>query len=652
MPVTELNASSKGLRRDPFEVSSVDRGVTDISLLQCQNLKPFGADLIPWDYGLSGLPAGLITSLNSAGLTTAGKGTHPWPQIIRGRKTTFVADATHLWTLNESTWALTALAPIGILTRTSASIPSGGIWQLADFGPVTLLFNGACTIINVATATDGTLGSTVTYVDTTFYPTSGVNFRGRLLMGGFTGTTLKTLWSNYLAKVVSDLGITAPTVPSLTSDQVWWSSIGGEDMLQYFLPEAVLDGFDHTEDLPNSVSNGTFASATGWTIAGAWSISGGKLNRTASGSNTLALQVGADLAIPLVAGETYEVTFTLSSVSAGNITAYLGGTLGTSRTAAGTYSQYTLAGAGADFGFQVNGAFIGSVDNVYVRKLNGNLADELFLRNEQGHRAMPFQGAVLWTERLSDGVVIYGESGIGALVPVQSPYPTFAFRWLGNIGLGARGAVGGSEAGHLFIDTLGAFCTVGGDLSVKRLGYEEFGLPLLLSGNPITISYNPLREEWFIGGRVSSSPVGYTINSQGIGSTSTAVCSIALLDGYQSVVLEGTASTYTIETLDFDMGLDDPKTLSRYSVAAVAPDIQGTVKHRNNQSGTLTNTGPTLLNYSQSVLGNIQAREFRLLLTGTLESTTQIGRIAVYYDTADKRTTAERTSPNVTGFNA
>jgi len=88
---------------------------------------------------------------------------------------------------------------------------------------------------------------------------------------------------------------------------------------------------------PELVTNGDFASATGWSTGGAWVISGGVASITASVTSLSQSTLAA------VAGKTYSVTFTISSFTAGGVRIEFGGVNGTSRTAAGTYTQYFTA---------------------------------------------------------------------------------------------------------------------------------------------------------------------------------------------------------------------------------------------------------------------------------------------------------------------
>lgn len=83
-------------------------------------------------------------------------------------------------------------------------------------------------------------------------------------------------------------------------------------------------------------SNGTFASATGWTAGTGWSIAGGVAACTA-GSATLA-QSEASMAVVPVDGQIYTVQFTVSGYSAGSMTVSLnGGAASDAISADGTY---------------------------------------------------------------------------------------------------------------------------------------------------------------------------------------------------------------------------------------------------------------------------------------------------------------------------
>lgn len=119
----------------------------------------------------------------------------------------------------------------------------------------------------------------------------------------------------------------------------------------------------------NSVSNGTFASATGWTtLSGTWSISGGKATATA-GSTPILQQLAASLAVALVPGTLYRVSFTVE-VTQGSIQLTVGGQGTRDITRSGTYFEEVLHTAGVDVSLIGSDSFRGSIDDVKVRPVS------------------------------------------------------------------------------------------------------------------------------------------------------------------------------------------------------------------------------------------------------------------------------------------
>ena len=121
---------------------------------------------------------------------------------------------------------------------------------------------------------------------------------------------------------------------------------------------------------PEIVVNGDFSSATGWTLGADGAITGGQLVVTGSTTGTIADNTGS----AIVAGRTYEVTFTIVSISvAVSMSASMGGTAGTARNAPGTYTEKIVpAGSGTPLlTKRFNGNFAGVIDNYSVKLLPG-----------------------------------------------------------------------------------------------------------------------------------------------------------------------------------------------------------------------------------------------------------------------------------------
>lgn len=107
----------------------------------------------------------------------------------------------------------------------------------------------------------------------------------------------------------------------------------------------------------NLVTNGDFASGTGWTTGAGWAIGSGVATATTS-SGTLTSTLTATIA------KVYRLTYTVTR-SAGSVQPSFGGVTGASRSAAGTYVEYLTASSTAALVF-TGTTFSGTVDNVEI----------------------------------------------------------------------------------------------------------------------------------------------------------------------------------------------------------------------------------------------------------------------------------------------
>jgi hypothetical protein len=136
---------------------------------------------------------------------------------------------------------------------------------------------------------------------------------------------------------------------------------------------------------PELVTNGGFGADTNWTKGVGWTISAGKAS--SDGSQSADSDLTQD--IDVLTGELYEVTFTISGFSAGNVRPRVGTALGTNRAANGTFTEQIVCGAGGVFDLRADLNFVGSIDNVSVKLVNEG-----------------FDGATIKVQMLSeDGVV-------------------------------------------------------------------------------------------------------------------------------------------------------------------------------------------------------------------------------------------------------
>jgi hypothetical protein len=112
------------------------------------------------------------------------------------------------------------------------------------------------------------------------------------------------------------------------------------------------------------LTNGDFTTDTDWIKQTGWTISAGEAHCDGSqtGSSNLYQYNGTT-----VAGTIYKLIYTISDYSAGNVTPYVGGTIGTPRSANGTYTEYIIAIDTNDITFLANVDFVGDIDNVTLQ---------------------------------------------------------------------------------------------------------------------------------------------------------------------------------------------------------------------------------------------------------------------------------------------
>ena len=112
------------------------------------------------------------------------------------------------------------------------------------------------------------------------------------------------------------------------------------------------------------ILNTNFTVDENWTKQTGWTISGGTLNADGTGTPSQAYQSGG-----LVLGSLYKVTYTVSSYTSGIVRARAGyATLGTGRTAVGTYTEILICSGNTNPEIRSE-SFIGSIDNVSFKLL-------------------------------------------------------------------------------------------------------------------------------------------------------------------------------------------------------------------------------------------------------------------------------------------
>lgn len=107
------------------------------------------------------------------------------------------------------------------------------------------------------------------------------------------------------------------------------------------------------------IANGDFASDTLWTKT-TWTISAGVASIAGASTDTMTQRIA------ITPGVNYLVTYTVTSFTAGTVTVSLGGTAGTARGSAATFTEIIKAGGTNNLISFAAAAATLSIDNVTV----------------------------------------------------------------------------------------------------------------------------------------------------------------------------------------------------------------------------------------------------------------------------------------------
>jgi len=445
----------------------------------------------------------------------------PFPQLIRTASETLLVYADKVYTVTEGdTWTRGAAYTTYDLNSPAdvKGITSGGVWHCADLGKGWLLFNGECVVFKLGTETMFD-EEAITYVQDTISVQTGCASRGRLILGGFTPTQLfsedwEGTWLKYLASLPYS---TSTDIGNIGSNFVYWSSIGGGDILLPFSPGLSKDGMVK-EDEPDE----------------------------------------------------YDEEFFL----------------------------------------------------------------ELFKRNELGFMPMPWQGSVLCVKPLGKGVAVYGADGIAVLVPTIEPYPTYGLQRVADFGIASRGAVGGSEWGHVLIDSSGNIWKLGNDYSLRKLGYKEY-IADILTGEMV-ISWDAEHDEYYISGSSTS----LVLTPQGLGRNPQHITGAHDVSGYFVGVSSTDDSTAVVAVTDIiDFNYRDMKTITTVEVGcSVTDNVYVAVDFRYNEKDDWIRTPWIPVNPEGFAHVQITALDVRIAIGTDNYDRFELDYINVHWQTSGRRT--------------
>lgn len=116
------------------------------------------------------------------------------------------------------------------------------------------------------------------------------------------------------------------------------------------------------------LTNGTFTgNANGWTLASGWAYNTNLVRKSGDGTGTLT-QATTSMATPLIVGEVYSLTYTISNRTVGSVTPSCGGATLKTRSANGTYTEIFLATATTALAFTPTNTARFYIDTISLKR--------------------------------------------------------------------------------------------------------------------------------------------------------------------------------------------------------------------------------------------------------------------------------------------
>lgn len=280
----------------------------------------------------------------------------------------------------------------------------------------------------------------------------------------------------------------------------------------------------------------------------------------------------------------------------------------------------------------------GVIEQDESRSINDSMLLELWQRNELGFMPMPSQGAVLCVKPLGNGVVVYSEDGVVYLPLVSSPVPTFGMHVLPAPGIVGRGAVGGDDFEHIFIDPSGDVWALGTDLKLQRLRYKNH-ISSILEGE-VTISLDKENKDYYISGENTDGEAEtYILSKYGLSKSGKAVNSCVWnrseLIGICST--PGLISYVSSDIIDF--GIPDIKTVGMIEIEGQGLDaVYVSCDYRYDSVSAFTTSDWIKFNAMGFAYIGKSAKEFRINLKSTNPTTFAVQSMSVKWKASGKRT--------------
>jgi len=165
-----------------------------------------------------------------------------------------------------------------------------------------------------------------------------------------------------------------------------------DDKPKYWAPVPVGFSSNQRQFGPNLVANGHFYTDLDWLTTGGWGITSGRATITEAAASILSQTV-----LSVVIGQTYKLEYTISGITAGNITPAVGTVNGSVRSVNGTFVENIIPTAVSGFTFTASSNFLGNIDNISLKEVFSTGVTDFSFDNDDSVFGDTFDtGAIMW----------------------------------------------------------------------------------------------------------------------------------------------------------------------------------------------------------------------------------------------------------------
>lgn len=256
-----------------------------------------------------------------------------------------------------------------------------------------------------------------------------------------------------------------------------------------------------------------------------------------------------------------------------------------------------------------------------------------FLPNEMntsGFMPMPWEDEIYKVLPLHEGVIVYGNRGIGVLLPKDI---TFGLRQIASYGIMNREAVDGDLNNHVFIDSSGFLRRIKSDFTIEKLGYQEF-FEDMADDDPI-VTHEGLNNHFYISEGTNS----FLLTDHGLSNHSQALTNVAFVQGgLVGTFTDLSLSTFQLVTDIFDMKIRGFKTITTIEFGLDSDeDCYIAVDWRVDKKSDWTRTGFVIVNNQGITSIPCSGAEFRLVIKSDSYVGINLDYINVRFKVTDKR---------------